>query len=297
MAAEDKLIGIQHEGRVESGEINPQGVDSMRTRSRLTMVLTLGVLTLMGPLAYGQTGAVSSPPFLNSPWKFEVAPYVWLPAMQGDLTVRGRTADIDLDLGDTLELLFDAFKFAAMGRAEARKGNLLLTLDLLYLDLEDDQTTARGLETEVGLTLLITEFGMGYRLGTWPLSPDVLPAVSFDVLAGGRYAFLEPSIAIAGGPRGGIDVERDVDWIEPFVGGRFLLTLSKRVTIGVRGDVGGFGVGSDLTWSLVGSIQYHVSRHVSVGGGYRALDIDYMQGSGGLDVLMHGPLLGAVFRF
>lgn len=77
--------------------------------------------------------------------------------------------------------------------------------------------------------------------------------------------------------------------------------VSKRITLGVRGDVGGFGVGSDLTWSLVGSIQYHVSRQVSVGGGYRALDIDYTQGSGAnrsaLDVLMHGPLLGAVFRF
>jgi hypothetical protein len=215
--------------------------------------------------------------------------------------VRGRTADIDLDLGDTLDLLFDDFKFAAMGRVEARKGNLLFTLDLLYLNLEDDQTTTRGLETEVGLKLLLTEFGAGYRLGTWPLSPDVLPAVSFDVLAGGRYVFLEPSIDIDGGPLGGIDVERDMDWIEPFVGGQFLLTLSKRITLGVRGDVGGFGIGSDLTWSLVGSVQYHVSRHVSLGGGYRALDIDYTQGSGanrgGLDVLMHGPLLGAVFRF
>jgi hypothetical protein len=222
--------------------------------------------------------------------------------MQGELTARGRTADNDLDLGDTLDLLVDDFKFAAMGRADARKGNLLFTLDLLYLNLEDDQTTATGLETEVGLQLLLTEFGAGYRLGTWPLSPEVWPAVSFDVLAGGRYVFLESSIDIDGGPRGRrVDIERDVDWIEPFVGGWFLLTLSKRVTIGVRGDVGGFGVGSELTWNLVGSIQYHVSRHVSVGGGYRALDIDYTQGSGAnrsaLDVLMHGPLLGAVFRF
>ena len=273
----------------------------MRTHSRLTMVMTTYVLILIGPLAYGQTGAVSAPPFLHCPWKFEVAPYVWLPAMQGDLTVRGRTADINLDLGDTLDLLFDSLKFAAMGRAEARKGNLLLTLDVLYLNLEDDQTTARGLETEVGLQLLLTEFGAGYRLGTWPLSPEVWPAVSFDVLAGGRYVFLESSIDIDGGPFGGVDVERDVDWIEPFVGGRFLLTLSKRITIGVRGDVGGFGVGSDFTWNLVGSVQYHLSRHIARGGGYRALDIDYTQGSranrSGLDVLMHGPLLGAVFRF
>ena len=83
----------------------------MCTHSRLTIAMTIGILILICPLTYGQTGTVSAPPFLHSPWKFEVAPYVWLPAMQGDLTVRGRTADIDLDLGDTLDLLFDALKF------------------------------------------------------------------------------------------------------------------------------------------------------------------------------------------
>jgi hypothetical protein len=45
------------------------------------MVMMIGVLILMGPLAYGQTGVVSAPPFLNSPWKVEVVPYVWLPAI------------------------------------------------------------------------------------------------------------------------------------------------------------------------------------------------------------------------
>ena len=275
----------------------------MRTCRKLTLVLTICVLTLMGPVAYGQTGDVPRPPFLTCPWEFEVAPYLWLPAVHGDLAVRGRTADIDLDLGDRLDLMFDGAKFlVAMGRAEARKGSLLFTLDVVYIGLEDEGTTARGLETEVTSQFLITEFGAGYRLGTWPLSPDVLPALSFDVLAGGRYVFLEAGIDIDGGPRGRrVDIERDMDWIEPFVGGRFLLTLSKRITIGVRGDVGGFGVGSDFTWNLVGSVQYHLSRHIALGGGYRALDIDYTQGSranrSGVNVLIHGPLLGAVFRF
>jgi hypothetical protein len=39
----------------------------MQIRSRLTMVLMLGVLTLMGPVAYGQTDPVSAPSFLNAP--------------------------------------------------------------------------------------------------------------------------------------------------------------------------------------------------------------------------------------
>ena len=72
----------------------------MRTRGILTMVVTICGLMLMCPLASGQAGEFPAPPYLTSPWKFELAPYVWLPAMDGDITVRGRTADVDLDLGD-----------------------------------------------------------------------------------------------------------------------------------------------------------------------------------------------------
>jgi hypothetical protein len=265
------------------------------------MVVTICGLMLMYPLASGQAGEFPAPPYLSSPWKFELAPYLWLPAMHGDLTVRDRTIDVDLDLDDTLELIFDSLKFAFMGRFEARKGNLLLTLDLFYFDMEDDGPTALGLETQVSSQLLFVEFGAGYRLGTWPLSPDVYPALSFDFLAGGRYVSLEAGLKIGGGPFGGIDVDRDVNWIDPFVGGRLLLTLSERVSLAVRGDAGGFGVGSELTWNLIGNVQYHLSRTVSLGMGYRAFSIDYEKGSGNdrfrYDVLMHGPALGAAFHF
>ena len=77
--------------------------------------------------------------------------------------------------------------------------------------------------------------------------------------------------------------------------------LSERVTLVVRGDAGGFGVGSELTWNLVGNVQYHLSRTVSLGMGYRALSIDYEQGSGTdhfrYNMIMHGPALGVAFRF
>ena len=111
--------------------------------------------------------------------------------MTGDITVRGRTADVDLDLGDIIDILEDSFNGAFMGRFEAHKGNLFFTLDVNYIDLEDDHPTARGLETEVSLQSCIVEFGAGYRLGTWPQSPSVYPALSFDFLTGGRYVRLE----------------------------------------------------------------------------------------------------------
>ena len=274
----------------------------MRTRSRLTMVMMFLVLTRICPFAYGQTDASLPPYFLTAPWKFDLAPYLWLPALKGEVTVEGHTANVDLSVGDTLELLFDAFKFGALGRFEARKGELLLTLDVMYLSLEDEKTTVLERNAEFSQKLLITEFGAGYRLGAWPLGPNVYPTLATDVLVGGRYVSLKAGLETSGGRRfGGIDVEQDVDWLEPFVGGRLLLTLSPRITLAVRGDAGGFGVGSELTWSLAGTLQYHVSRCFSLGVGYRALDIDYEQGSGAsrfkFDVIMHGPLLGAVFHF
>ena len=272
-------------------ESNPKGVDHMRTRGRLTMLITLGVWTLICPLAYGQSGEASAPSLLSSPWKFGLAPSLWLPTMQGETTGRGHTVDVDFDLG-----------VAFTGRAEAQKGPLLFTLDLLYLDREGDQTTTRGVRAELSTQLLITEFGAGYRLGTFALGPVVYPSLAVDVLAGGRYVLLERDVDITGGRFGrAADIEDDVDWIEPFVGGRVTLRFSHRAAVIVRGDAGGFGVGSDLTWNLVGTFQYALSRAVSLDVGYRVLDIDYDQGSGAnlftFDVRMHGPLLGAVFRF
>ena len=72
--------------------------------------------------------------------------------MQGDVTVRGHSADVDLDLDDTLDLIVVSRKFAAMGRFEARKANLLFTLDVNYINLKEENTTAVGLDTEVSQT-------------------------------------------------------------------------------------------------------------------------------------------------
>jgi hypothetical protein len=83
--------------------------------------------------------------------------------------------------------------------------------------------------------------------------------------------------------------------------GRMLLTLAERFTFGVQGDIGGFGAGSQFTWNVEGVFLYRVAHLVSLGVGYRALDIDYQRGSGAtkftFDMLIHGPLLGAVFHF
>jgi hypothetical protein len=73
----------------------------------------------------------------------------------------------------------------------------------------------------------------------------------------------------------------------------------------LRGDFGGFGVGSEFSWSALAAYSFVVAAQdgVTYSGilGYRVLDVDYEQGSGRTkyeyDVLQHGPVSGLTIGF
>lgn len=274
----------------------------MHRRIREMVVLGGLMVLVLCPSINAQT--LSTAPASADTWRFDVAPfYLWLPALEGDVTVRGQEVPVDVTVGEFTETLFESLKVAATGRFEARKNRLILTLDLLYVSLVDDSTTQRGTDVGVEFSQLLLEFGAGYRLGEWALGSGSRPTLALEVLGGARYVHMHGELDIAGsGPLGlQTQVSRDVDWIEPFLGGRMLLTFSDKLMVAVRGDIGGFGIGSDVTWALVGALRYHVSRAVSLVAAYRVLDIDYDEGSGTsrfvYDVLAHGPAFGLVLHF
>jgi hypothetical protein len=226
-----------------------------------------------------------------------------VPGIYGDTTVRGRTADIEVSAPDFVSTIFNSLQFAALGRAELRRGPLVFTLDLLYLSLEEEDTGRLGVETKAEFDQLFLEFGVGYRLGDWSLGTQAWPRLAVEALAGGRYVYVDAELKLTGTGPLGLRVKADgsVDWLEPFGGARLRLAFSEPLALVVRGDVGGFDVGSDLTWSLVGTLQYRLSRRVTLAGGYRVLDIDYDQGSGSrrfvYNVQMRGPIVGGALHF
>ena len=68
-----------------------------------------------------------------------------------------------------------------------------------------------------------------------------------------------------------------------------------------RADIGGFDIGSDLSWQLAGYLSFQASDATSIVVGYRLLDIEYDEGSGAdrfeLDAQLRGPVIGAIFTF
>jgi len=92
------------------------------------------------------------------------------------------------------------------------------------------------------------------------------------------------------------DVDQRKDWIDPYVGLRWKWNFADKWATRLRGDVGGFGIGSTITWNAVGLLDYKPWQHVGFFGGYRVLYQDYSTGSGShrfsYDAYMHGPVLG-----
>jgi hypothetical protein len=65
----------------------------------------------------------------------------------------------------------------------------------------------------------------------------------------------------------------------------------------LRGDVGGFGVGSELTYQAFGFFGWAFAEDWNLDFGYSVLGYDIKKGDTNLDVQMHGALVGVAYSF
>ena len=87
------------------------------------------------------------------------------------------------------------------------------------------------------------------------------------------------------------------DWWDPYVGLRGRYNISKAWYLTAKGDIGGFGVGSDLTWQLSGALGCQVTRSIFVEAGYRYLYTDYNKNGFVYDVTQSGVQITAGITF
>ena len=108
---------------------------------------------------------------------------------------------------------------------------------------------------------------------------------NFDILLGLRYTSQDTEVEPT-------PVSISESWTDPIIGVRWWFNLADDWALIARADVGGFGVGSDLTWQALGLIDWQPFKYVSFTAGYRALYQDYEDGSFKYDATTQGPLLG-----
>lgn len=219
-------------------------------------------------------------------WEIATVTYVFLAGAYGKTTPRDPLPPVDLHLsfGDVMK----AFKFAFMGAAEARHDRLVFLGDLMWVHLgESKGLTVRDVNfADVKInskTTAITALG-GYRV------VDKGPVV-LDLLAGGRLNGNRQEVDYHGVR---VDASRSVSktWVDPIIATRMYTPLGGKMGLSLYGDIGGFGIGSKLTWQGIATVNYRIKHTISVGAGWRYFKINYKDNDGFLyDVAQSGPIL------
>lgn len=119
-----------------------------------------------------------------------------------------------------------------------------------------------------------------------------------DVLAGGRLWQISAELKFTPGVLPDVVVDATERWIDPIIGARTIADIGKRWRVHGHGDIGGFGIRSDLTWQLLGSIGYEIATGTVLRFGYRHLDVDFENDENGFifDTGTGGWVLGVTIR-
>jgi hypothetical protein len=249
---------------------------------------------LIGSMAYAQT----TPPAETKPaatdgsaWQFNVTPYAWLIAMDTKTIVRDRSVESNVPFSE----IFQNLDVAGQVHFEARKGKWGFFLDPSYLKLAHDGTLRGGRDVRVQVEQWLVEVGGFYELGKWSLEESKKRSMTLDVLGGGRYWYMSANLDM-----GTIaNPSKTTQWVDPFVGARFTADMTERLLFSIRGDVGGFGAGSDFSWNGLGYFGYRFTKNITALLGYRALYVDYKEGTSVVryKATIHGPIGGLSFSF
>lgn len=94
------------------------------------------------------------------------------------------------------------------------------------------------------------------------------------------------------------EISQTGDWVDPFVGLRGRYNFNERLYATAKADIGGFGVGSELTWQAYGGLGWIINHRWSTEIGYRHMAIDYGSSSGfQYDIDLSGVVVSASLRF
>jgi len=239
----------------------------MKTRSA---ILPARIATILLPMAAAHAQGTA-----DDGWHFMVAPYAMFPNMKGQTGIADLpTIKVDEDPQD----IFDNLQMGAMLFLEARNDKWAFSSDLLYMDLGADisHQDGTGLITAVDGDVDVSQTG-------WELAAMRRLSPSFELGLGLTYNQIDVDVDLAiTTPLGTTDRSAGLEenWIDPTIVMRGTWPISDKWFFQARGNIGGFGVGSDLMWQVIAEVGYRPSEKWFTSFGYRIIDIDYENGSG-----------------
>jgi hypothetical protein len=179
-----------------------------------------------------------------------------------------------------------------MGAFEAKHGRLISVQDIIYLSLGSSADAHIGpipLEADVDEKLFTSTHLFGYRV------VDKGP-MFVDLFAGARITSVKVDVDLST-PLQTFHRSNKKTEVGPVIASRIRAPLGGRWGAAIYGDIGGFGVAADISWELLGTIQYDLSDRWRFSAGWRHFYARQDKGDFDIHLKLDGPILGATFSF
>lgn len=268
----------------------------MKTISKITIVGILLIILSLGDLI-AQENETNEP--IKSNWAFLVEPYIMFPNMNGIVGLGNLPdAEIDANTND----IFNNLKMGFMLNVETSNDKWAVGSDILYMSLGEEKKLSRELINgeEVTVSGEITAKQTGWELmGLRRVTPWL------ELGLGGLINSINTEVELTTPEIGGGTTTRSKSitetWFDPMIITRIKSKAGEKFVYQFRGEIGGFGIGSDFAWQIHAYAGYKFSKLFEITGGYRIIGLDYETGNGEdrflYDVDTSGPVIRFGFRF
>lgn len=241
-------------------------------------------------------------------WAFQATGYLWATGLNGNISPfrRAPTLHVEKSFSDVMEDL----NFGGFLNVWGRYDRFVLSGDIMYVDTTDSKAAGplpalqipglpnlpagAVIDADVDTQEFMATLQAGYRI----VDAD---GFSLDALAGARFWHISTEVAVtASHPLiGSVSAthKETFGWIDPVIGARTFFGLTDKLSVQAQVDIGGFGAGSDLTWSALATVNYIFTDSLSVSAGYKVLDVDYSDDGYVFESRLSGPVMGLTYRF
>jgi hypothetical protein len=225
---------------------------------------------------------------------------IWVPGVSG--TFGSGSTEVSVDRSEEGAVskaseVVTSIEFALVGRLDARWDRWVGLADIFGARVRETADFAVAQQdADAAMSAVFGRLLLGYRAvasqasggcGRW----DVDALVGFRAYR--AHIELDSPAALA--------FDRTRTWADPLVGGRVSYDMPGPVDFRLTADVGGFGVGSDLSWCVSAQAVWCISRHFSIELGYTWLTVESDLGANDdrflFELDVHGPELAITYRF
>lgn len=201
-------------------------------------------------------------------WRLSAGAYLVMNRVDADQTL----GDTELPLDFKFDFPLDNPEFGF--HLEAHNSRFGALFDIVNIDVTDKLRVPPELEPNAE-SFFDFDISALELLGFYRYNQ---PNWSFDFLGGLRYNTLkfEPKFSETENPT--LTKKIKESWFDPVVGGRLTLNVTPRFSLTARGDLGGFGIGSDIALNSQAGLGYRLTRRTHIFARFHQLSTRYDTG-------------------